>query len=87
MTEAEAKMKWCPRSLLPQPAEWNRCVGSECMAWRTTTEKKDFPVGMDPGEGWTKDGAPWGAGGAVTHRQQWTCQGGYCGLAGHPENL
>ena len=39
MTEAEAKTKWCHRTMLPQPADWSRCVGSDCMAWRWNTDR------------------------------------------------
>jgi hypothetical protein len=34
ISEEEAKKKWCHRTMLPQPAKWSHCIGSECMAWR-----------------------------------------------------
>ncbi len=45
MTEDEAKLKWCPYQGIGVKADSSageraRCIGSECMAWRTsfTTE-------------------------------------------------
>jgi len=46
MTEDQAKTKWCPYQGIGVKAdskagERSRCIGSECMAWRTsfTTER------------------------------------------------
>ena len=69
-----------PHALNPVPC---RCIGSDCMAWRKSTERTDKPVGLKPeGDGWVEDGPSRGAGGAVTHRQTWVRSGGFCGLAG-----
>lgn len=99
MTEDEAKTKRCCGpdgcgTLVGNPAAKNDialpvlirvCIGSACMAFRTTWESKEQPAGMDaPGPEWVAD-REWGHGGAVTHRKVWKRRVGWCGLAGRPE--
>lgn len=86
VTENEAKKAICPESL-SRIANGSPCLGRICMAWRTTWEHGDAPASLKPaGEGWMTDGAPKGTGGAVTNRQKWKRQVGYCGKAGRPED-
>jgi hypothetical protein len=41
-TEEEAKTKWCHRAM-PHPTVGWKCVGAECMAWRTRHTHKVNP--------------------------------------------
>lgn len=80
MLESEAKEKRCLFGAGFHPPIM-ACIGKSCMAWRIGRETDDLPVGVDPtpGGGWTKYGPATGAGGAVTHRQRWERETGWCG--------
>ncbi len=86
-TEDEAKTKWCPFTRITTSGEewhtnrgshtdvhernFDRCIGSACMAWRWLT--------------WEEDGAVWrmtGPGSAQGKRDG--VHEGCCGLAGRP---
>ena len=83
MTE-EAKKKWCPLSMVDEDS-YQKCVGSDCMAWRwketfeqmpskgEATPEKDKPNG----EGWHYELVQ---GSGVWRRPTFVT--GYCGLAG-----
>lgn len=70
MTEAEAKTKWCARSLTDVP-----CTASACMAWRETARIAAILDGRELIQG--QDVRGWGQ--ATPTR---IVTGGYCGLAG-----
>lgn len=61
-TEAEARTKWCPfarregdylsRQPVNRPVDNNsRCLASQCMAWRWTTEPLDTRYRQETGQG------------------------------------
>jgi hypothetical protein len=92
MTEDEAKTKWCPAVRWadgwfnrPKGSEHARCIASECMAWRATTEqmvKSTSQSGdlraMVGRDGWRL------ANGDHAYAVTIERDTGYCGLAGKP---
>ncbi len=79
MTPEEAKSRRCPFGAGFSPV-LEKCVAHDCMAWRKGHETESLPVGMEPQTtGWAKYGPAEGVGGAVTHRQQWRREIGWCG--------
>jgi hypothetical protein len=79
-TEAEAKTKWCHQSFNHDISD--KCLGSECMAWRWLDEddREDAlhrgKVKKKPKKGKEKDPPIW-----VSEKER----RGYCGLAGGVE--
>jgi hypothetical protein len=79
MTPNEAKGQLCPFGAGFHPPI-TTCQATACMAWRKGTETEHLPAGMEPqSEGWYKHGPVENAGGAVTTRQQWRRETGWCG--------
>lgn len=43
ITEEQARTKWCPMAFAG-PEAWEKCCGSECMAWVQTDNLPDPPT-------------------------------------------
>ena len=47
MTEDEARTKWCPMRLADHDMDWlenTRCIGSDCMMWRSAAAIDDRSI-------------------------------------------
>jgi hypothetical protein len=87
MTEEEAKLKTCHKTLVPllnEAGATSACIGSQCMAWRYLEQLMYRTNRPEPGEeGWVGSYAD-----AWTGAPYWVKprpeRHGYCGLVGKP---
>jgi hypothetical protein len=109
VTEEEAKKKWCPfakpdlyksragmsRNVNSEPLKGTSCIGSACMAWRSTGRERgpivervkaepgsSQPFGENGSYEVIEPGNPAKGGNWVRHEPG--LEHGYCGLAGQP---